>query len=108
MRKGAIEFYMIILIILPCFNEEKDTFPIYNEIINLFQKTEYGSYGVLLIMEDVLDKIENRGIEKGANDIWSLVQKLFAEGRRADAERASKDEEFRAKLMKEFGMAVVK
>jgi len=64
--------------------------------------------GGVTTMKDVLDKIENRGIEKGANDIWSLVQKLFAKGRGADAERASKDEEFRAKLMKEFGMAVVK
>ena len=59
-------------------------------------------------MCDVLDKVENRGIAKGENrgenKMALLMEKLFDQNRIDDAKRASKDEAYRAYLMKEFGI----
>ena len=62
-------------------------------------------------MCDVLDKVENRGIEKGIvkgesrgeNKMALLVKKLLDQNRIDDVKRASEDEKSRAELMKELG-----
>ena len=51
-------------------------------------------------MCEVLDKVENRGENKMA----LLMKKLFDQNRVDDAKKASENEEYRAKLMKEFGI----
>ena len=59
-------------------------------------------------MCDVLDKVENRGIEKGIakgesrgeNKMALLVKKLLDQNRIGDVKRASEDEKSRAELMK--------
>ena len=60
-------------------------------------------------MCDVLDKVENRGIAKGkveGEDTLALLRKkLFDQNRIEDAKRASEDKEYRARLMKEFGIS---
>ena len=52
-------------------------------------------------------KAEGRteGKAEGEDVIVTLMQKLFAAGRGAELERASKDSEYRKKLMKEFGLS---
>lgn len=63
-------------------------------------------------MCDVLDKVENRGIEKGIakgkaegeDTLALLMKKLFDQNRIEDAKRASENKEYRIKLMKEFGI----
>ena len=58
---------------------------------------------------DVLDKVENRGIAKGKAEgedtLALLMKKLFDQNRIEDAKRASEDKEYRARLMKEFGIS---
>ena len=63
-------------------------------------------------MCDVLDKVENRGIEKGIvkgesrgeNKMALLVKTLLDQNRIDDVKRASEDEKSRAELMKELGI----
>ena len=63
-------------------------------------------------MCDVLDKVENRGIEKGIvkgesrgeNKMALLVKKLLDQNRIDDVKRASEDENSRAELMNELGI----
>ncbi len=71
-------------------------------------------------MCDVLDKVENRGIEKGIakgivqgiakgkaegeDTLALLMKKLFDQNRIEDAKRASENKQYRIQLMKEFGM----
>lgn len=71
-------------------------------------------------MCDVLDKVENRGIEKGLakgiekgkaegkiegeDTLALLMKKLFDQNRIEDAKRASENKEYRAQLMKELGI----
>ena len=43
-------------------------------------------------------------ITKGENLILTLIQKMFAEGRVAEIQRVSEDEEYRMKVMEEFGL----
>jgi len=60
-------------------------------------------------MCEVLDRIENKGkIEgktEGVDIILTLMKKLFAAGRVADAEKASNDKAYCNKLLAEFGLA---
>ena len=60
-------------------------------------------------MCEVLDRIENRGIQQGIQQgetiILTLMQKLFAAGRGADAERAAEDSAFCQQLLKEYGLS---
>ena len=51
-------------------------------------------------MCEVLDKVENRGENKMA----LLMKKLFDQNRIDDAKKASENADYRAKLMKEFGI----
>jgi len=57
-------------------------------------------------MCDVLDRIENRGIQQGIqqgeNLLAQLIQKLFALGRIEDVKRVAEDKEYRQMLLKEF------
>ncbi len=67
-------------------------------------------------MCEVLDKVENRGIAKGIakgiaqgeikgeNKIVLLMKKLCDHNRFDDLKRASESKEYRAQLMKEFGI----
>ena len=55
-------------------------------------------------MCDVLDKVENNGEIKGKNQMALLVKKLLDQSRIEDVKRASEDETYRDKLMKELGI----
>ncbi len=55
-------------------------------------------------MCDVLDKVENKGEIKGKNQMALLVKKLLDQSRIEDVKRASEDETYRDKLMKELGI----
>ncbi len=59
-------------------------------------------------MCDVLDKVENRGIEKGKvegkKQMALLVKKLLDQSRIDDVKRVSEDEAYRDQLIKEFGI----
>lgn len=48
---------------------------------------------------------EARGEARGTNNVLTLMQKLFAAGRVADAEKASNDKAYCNKLLAEFGLA---
>lgn len=69
--------------------------------------------GGLENMCEVLDRIENGGIAigeargeaRGEASILTLMQKLFAAGRVADAERASNDRAYCSQLLAEYGLA---
>lgn len=54
---------------------------------------------------DVLDSVEKRGKAEGENLILMLMQNLFAAGRVEDAQKASNDAAYCAKLLTEFGLA---
>ena len=57
-------------------------------------------------MCDVLDKVENKGTAEGQiegqNQMALLVKKLLDQSRIEDVKRASEDEAYRDKLMKEL------
>lgn len=53
-------------------------------------------------MCEVLDRIENRGIQHGEETVALLMNKLFALGRVDDARRAADDKEYRHELMNEL------
>ena len=59
-------------------------------------------------MCDVLDKVENKGKAEGKiegkNQMALLVKKLLDQSRIEDVKRASEDETYRDKLMKELGI----
>ena len=55
-------------------------------------------------MCEVLDKVENRGKAEGENKMALLVKKLLDQNRIDDIKQVSENEEYRAKLMKEFGI----
>ena len=57
------------------------------------------------IKEDAKAEGKAEGRAEGEDAIVTLMQKLFAAGRGAELERASKDSEYRKKLMKEFGLS---
>ncbi len=57
---------------------------------------------------DVIDRIENRGIDKGINigidKVNMLMKKLFAQNRIDDAKRVSEDRQYCMQLLKEFAL----
>ena len=55
-------------------------------------------------MCEVLDKVENRGIAKGEDNLALLMKTLFEQDRIEDAKRASESREYRTELMKELGI----
>ena len=64
-------------------------------------------------MCDVLDRIENNGVQRGIQQgiqqgetaFAKLMQILFSQGRIEDAKRATEDGEYRHALMKEFAIS---
>ncbi len=64
--------------------------------------------GGLHTMCNVLDRIENLGIEKGKSEgedkMALLIKKLFEQNRIEDAKRASEDKAYREQLMKELSI----
>ena len=46
----------------------------------------------------------SEGKAEGENLILTLIQKMLAEGRGAEIQRVSEDEEYRMKVMEEFGL----
>ena len=63
-------------------------------------------------MCEILDKIENRGIEKGnaegnaegKSQMADLMKRLLAENRIEDAKRAAEDPAYCDELMKQYGI----
>lgn len=55
-------------------------------------------------MCEVLDRIENRGIQQGENTFAELMSMLFAQGRIEDAKRAAEDQEYRHMLIRELSL----
>lgn len=53
-------------------------------------------------MCEVLDRVENRGIQKGEDTILSLMNYLLSNDRIEDAKKATKDKEYRNKLLIEI------
>lgn len=55
-------------------------------------------------LEQGLQKGLEKGLEKGQNRLALLVGQLLNDGRMDDLKRVSFDEEYREKLLKEFGL----
>lgn len=55
-------------------------------------------------MCEVLDKVENRGIERGEKRFAALVTKLLADGRTEDLQKAASNKKIRNKFYKEYGI----
>ena len=55
-------------------------------------------------MFDAFEAAEKRGEARGKESILKLMKQLYALGRDADAKRAITDEQYLAKLMKEFAI----
>ena len=55
-------------------------------------------------MCEVLDKYENRGIARGEQRFATLVNKLLADGRTEDLQKATSDEALRTQLYKEYNI----
>ncbi len=53
-------------------------------------------------MCEVLDRIENRGIQKGEDLILTLLRYLLSNNRTEDAKRATEDTTYRNKLLAEI------
>ena len=53
-------------------------------------------------MCEVLDRVENRGIQKGEDTILSLMNYLLSNGRTEDAKKAIEDRAYRNKLIMEI------
>ena len=68
--------------------------------------------GEMRNMCEILDKIENRGIEKGKaagnaegkSQMADLMKRLLAENRIEDAKRAAEDPAYCDELMKQYGI----
>lgn len=55
-----------------------------------------------MTMCEVLDRVENRGIQKGEDTILSLMDYLLSNDRTEDAKKATKDKAYRNKLLTEI------
>jgi len=53
-------------------------------------------------MGEVLDRIENRGIQKGEDTILSLIRYLLSNNRTEDIKRVTEDAAYRNKLLAEI------
>lgn len=52
----------------------------------------------------ILDRIENRGIEKGMELGMQLLEHLWKEGRTEEISRVREDQDYRRKLLQEYGL----
>lgn len=73
-----------------------------------YNEDDHRTKGGLHTMCNVLDRIENLGIEKGKSEgedkMALLMRKLFEQNRIEDAKRASEDKAYREQLMKELSI----
>lgn len=53
-------------------------------------------------MCDVVDAVEEIGIEKGEERVFCLMDKLLEQGRLEDVKKAVEDEDYLAEMMREF------
>lgn len=56
----------------------------------------------MVTMCEVLDRVENRGIQKGEDTILSLMNYLLSNNRTEDAQKATEDKAYRNKLLIEI------
>ena len=70
-----------------------------------YKETEGGRAKMCKAIEAYGEELRLEGKAEGEDVIVTLMQKLFAAGRGGELERASKDSEYRKKLMKEFGLS---
>ncbi len=74
-----------------------------NRFEDVLNESNYSGGGVNN-MCDVLDRVEARGEKKGESRLAALIMALFSVGRGSDVEKAASDEQYRAKLFKEFNI----
>ena len=55
-----------------------------------------------MTMCEVLDRVENKGIQKGEDTILSLMNYLLSNNRTEDAKKATEDKAYRNKLLTEI------
>ena len=72
--------------------------------IIMSEETERRLNTMCNLSEVVLEKGIEQGIEQGEEKMAVLMQKLFADKRVADAEKASRDASYRAELLKEYSL----
>lgn len=84
-----------------CNDPADMNYKILAERAKYFKENPEGVSAMCKAMDDL--RIESE--KKGAENILTLMQKLFAAGRVADAEKATNDKAFCAKLLAEFGLA---
>lgn len=53
-------------------------------------------------MSQVLDRVENKGIQRGEDTILSLMNSLLNNDRAEDAKKATEDKAYRNKLLTEI------
>lgn len=75
----------------------------FEEVLN---ETDGSDEGGVNNMCDVLDRVEAKGMKigekKGESKLAELITKLFSAGRGSEVEKVASDEQYRAKLFKEF------
>lgn len=74
----------------------------YLEIIPDMEQTERERGAVNMC--ELLDKYENRGMEKGMERVNTLIRKLIGDGRGSEINRMVADEEYQGKLFAEYGL----
>ncbi len=55
-------------------------------------------------MSEVLDRIENKGVNKGVDLMAKLIDILMGENRYDDVKKATKDAAYRMQLMHQYGL----
>ncbi len=73
----------------------------FEEAFHEGSKEEGGHYN----MCEVLDRVENKGMEKGEDMVTLLVKKLLDSGRLDDVKRITEDKEYRRKLLQELSIS---
>ena len=83
----------------------------YNELaerVRYFKETREGLESMCRSVEELVNKYETKGLEKGraegADRLGSLITKLLSQSRMDDVQKVSIDPAYREKLFKEFGI----
>ena len=90
-------------------NEELCNISEDQEEVKRWKKDKKMFEAMRVIMDEELNEERKQGIEQGIEQgeslFANLMQKLFSDGRIADAEKAAQDASYRDKLMKEYSVA---
>ena len=90
-------------------NEELCNISEDQEEVKRWKKDKKMFEAMRIIMDEELNEERKQGIEQGIEQgeslFANLMQKLFADGRIADAKKAAQDASYRDKLMKEYSVA---